>query len=333
MVSDKARLRQAALRRRDNAYRPGTQANRWSHALLFIAFTQYFNLTDFPATAISLMLFAEFLLRSYRAHKSVTNALSSLRTFHKICGFSDLAFDHFQLTQWRRALPLTVRSVPRPAPGCPFSLLVRLCSHAGGLGPRGRTFAALAATAFFSLARLSSLVPTGPGATDTTRVPLLRDLVFSQGKALLRIKWGKTAQGPGEGFWVPLRPVPHSEACPVRLLTDLLQSLVGFPSTTPLFSFRAGRGSRFLRHFNAREARGFLNDLLLVLGSGGLGFTFHSFRRGGCSLAFEGGANLADLQLLGGWKSRAIDSYYPNLLARDRAAAVLSSIATVTTIT
>ena len=168
ILSDRRRLDLAARRRTEEAFRPGTKANQNSH----VAFSLFFQERDFPATGGHLLRFAEFLMRSLRSHKSATNALSSLRTFHLQHGFSVEAFLDYRLALWKRALPATVRHVPTPARPMPVELLNTLCSLAAGLGERGAVFSALLALAFASLARLSSLVPLGAHASGQ-RGPLL----------------------------------------------------------------------------------------------------------------------------------------------------------------
>ena len=80
--SDRRRLEAAAAFRTGNAFRPGTRANHQSHLLLYTAFTAYFGLPDFPASIKAVLLFGEFLLRDFKAPKSVTNAFSSIKAFH-----------------------------------------------------------------------------------------------------------------------------------------------------------------------------------------------------------------------------------------------------------
>ena len=288
---------------------------------MYIAFCLYFNLTDFPAATGTLLIYAEFLLRTYTATKSVSNALSSLRTFHLIWGFPTLGFDNFQFLLWSRALPLTRRRAPAPAPALPLHSLRLLCARALQLGHRGRVFATLLVTAFYSLARLSSLVPPGGNPPVLGRVPLIRDLNFQPTQASLFLKWGKSAQHPSQGFWVPLYPVSDSPACPVTLLREQLHALRGESPDTPLFTYRQGT---LLFSFTLSSARAYLKSLSAAVGLSGRGFTFHSLRRGGCTLAFTTGALRSDLQQLGGWKSDAIDSYLPRYQARQRAARLLA---------
>ena len=323
--ADLWRLGRSASRRRAQAFRPGTRANQHSHALLFVAFCLYFSVPDFPATATLILLFAEFLIRGSMRPRSVTNVLSSLRTCHGVFGYSTSGFEDMRVVLWRRALPLTVRHTPSPAPPFPLELLVRLCSRARGLGRQGLALAALFSTAFFSLARLSSLLPATRSVTDFTRIPLLGDVQCGGGRARLRIKWGKAAQLVEDGFWVPLTAVEGSLACPVTLLSDLVGSLCTLPQHTPLFSYSTGAGAGRYCTLTQAGARSCLTQLLAGEGYSAGFYTFHSLRRGGCSLAFMAGAHLADLQHLGGWKSRAIDAYYPLEVARGRAARLLAS--------
>ena len=204
MFSDGRRLDAAMLQRRGKAFRPGTQANHRSVAQLYAAFALHFQTPDFPATVSSLLLFAEFLLRTYRAHRSVVNALSSLRTFHLVRGLPTDAFADYQLTLYKRALPLTVRHVPQGAAPLPFQLLEQLCSLAGAQGPAGVAFAALMAATFFSMARLSSLAPpTGGDHYDITRFPTWHDLTQAPNGVTLRIKWAKNRQEAGHSIAAP----------------------------------------------------------------------------------------------------------------------------------
>ena len=130
----------AARRRTASAFRPGTKANQRLHVLLYVAFSKFFQETDFPAAAGHLLRFAEFVLRSCRAHWSATNALASVRTFHLQCGFDVQAFADFRLVLWKRALPAMVRHVPWQAPPLPLGLLDRLCALATAIDVEGRVF-------------------------------------------------------------------------------------------------------------------------------------------------------------------------------------------------
>ena len=302
-------------------------ANRRSSVTLYAAFTLHFQLADFPAPTHSLLMFAEFLLRTYEAPKSVLNALGSLKTFHLLHGLPTFGFQDFQLSLFRRALPLTVRHIPAQAPPLPLAVLEQLCMSASGLGTEGRAFAALLATTFFSMSRLSSLAPPrGGGVYDPTRYPVVGDLQWGPEGATLLLKWAKNRQAPSQALQAPFLPLGASPACPVRLLRELGQRHGQAGPNTPLFATGDG-GGHSDSFFTAPVARGWLATLLAHLGHHRHAFTFHSIRRGASHLAFDSGARVADIQALGGWRSQAVFDYLPVGRGRDRAAAVLAAAA------
>ena len=317
----------AAARRTGNAFRPGTLANHRSHVLLYAAFALYFKLPDFPATAKSLVLFGEFLLRAFRAPKSVTNALASIRAFHLDGGLATGAFLTRQLSLFRRSLPITLRHVPARAPPLPFAVLEQLCGAARGRGEEGLVFATLLSVTFFAMVRLSSVVPASRSTYDFSRFPSFADIEAGTDGVRLRIKWGKCQQASGHDYMVPLRPLAASPACPVALLSRLTFSATGIPASTPLFSLpRRVRGTaRGTRFFTTGGARRWLASVLRQVGAQGCGYTFHSLRRGACSRAYERGAHLADLQFMGGWKGNSVELYVQAEAARERAARCLTS--------
>ena len=184
---------------------------------------------DVPAAPKTLLCFAEFLLRSFNAAKSVLNALASVRTLHTQLGASTEAFDGQALRYWKRALPFTIRSVVSQAPPLPISVLVKLCTLAHSLGDRGRVFAALLSTTFFSMARISSLLPTSMTAFDPTRSPCLADVTFTGNSCTLLIRWGKNLQDTAQAYRVPLLPFEPAAACPVANLKVLVR-LLGQPT-------------------------------------------------------------------------------------------------------
>ena len=320
-------LRRAAWRRRQ-AFRPGTRANIRSHVLLFTAFAREFGARDFPASTSTLLAFAEFLLVSFTAEKSVLNALASVRHFHLDCGLPTEAFDDRALLLWRRALPLTFRSQRAQAQALPLELLRQLCQLSRLLGVKGEVLATLMAVLFASMARLSSLLPHTRGAFDVSRHPTCRDVIDRGGLCLLRIKWAKAHQHTEQGFWVPLMRRQDTDVCPVVAL-ERLRALRGSTGLAggPLFFLPCEKGAHggSGAPLTMPVARAWLAVLLAGMGRHPREFSFHSFRRGACTLAFANGASEGDIMQLGGWRSSAVRAYFPALDARKRAAVKLST--------
>ena len=289
-----------------------------------MAFAIYFRFVDFPTGVDTLLSFGEFLLRSFTAPKSVINATSSVRRFHVDWGFHAGAFDTVDWARWKRALFLTVRSVPTQTPPMPFGLLVDLCGMARRMGDKGVTMAAFLTVAFHTLARASSLLAGGRGDYDHTRLPTLAD-VRSTGQGFdFNMKWDKTHQSSHAAFSVPLLPRGSSAACPVRAVRGLVRRASGTTVSGPLFAtpVKGGQGM-VLVPLTVVKARFWLRTLLQLRGIPERKYTLHSLRRGGCTSAYRGGAAVSELKSLGGWASNAVHLYHSQRDARIRAARAL----------
>ena len=302
-------------------------ANRHSHGLLYVAFSIYFAFPDFPAAVSTLLCFAEFLLRSFTAAKSVLNALASVRALHTEGGFDTAAFDQPALLKWKRALPFTLRIAPSPSSAPTRGHTCRVLQIRSLFGEKGEGFRSFAVSNFLFDGPHFFPTPVSLTGFDRSRLPCLADVFLEDGRCSLFLKWAKNRQGPEQGFRVPLLPFGAEVACPVRNLTWLLGVLRSAPLSTPLFSFPGHRGSSRgagRQGFTIRLARTWLSCFNEVLALQGQKYTFHSFRRGACTLAHERGAAVSDLQSLGGWRSEAVTEYFSADSARRRAASCLT---------
>ena len=309
------------------AFRPGTRRNHFTHWRLYFAFCGHFNLPDLPATTSNLVLFAEFLARSFRAPKSITNALASLRHLHRAFDFDLAPFEAYPLTLFVRALPLTLRHTPNPAPPCTLAQLKRLVAALDTMGLGGLVLKALCLTGFYGFARVSSLVPPGL-PFDSSRYPTLTDVQQAGKGLLLRIKFAKNAQDAAQWFAVPLLPLKCSPCCPVLALRRLCQLAQPAPPSTPLFRWpvRTATGELVLGGpLTAPVARRWFSVALREAGLAGANLTFHSLRRGACTLASQRGAQFHQLQASGNWRSDAVRSYFSPLPDRLRVAGLLAS--------
>ena len=311
--------------RQSKAFAPGTAANHTSHLRLYLSFALHFELAPFPASLRTLLTFIEFLAGAYTSPKAVTNVLASVRFFHEREGFTLLLFQHLKVRLAVRSLAFTMRVHVKQAPPFPQTLLQPLVRAAGAFGPWALAFRALVVLAFYTFARLGSLVPARALGFDPTRFPVVGDLRVSGARAFLRLKYSKTRQSADGGFWVPLAST-GSPPCPVHYARELLSRATrcDLQQQAPLLaallpSAKAGRP------LAQSQARTFLSQALGAVGLPATAFSFHSFRRGGCSLAFERGATEADLALHGDWRSDAIRAYYPAAVARDRVASTLAA--------
>ena len=323
-ISDLLSLKTAADRRRYLALCPGTHANHNTHLLHYVRFCTFFSLLDFPAAPNTLCLFAEFLIRSYKSPTSVLNALSSVKFFHLLGHFDVTAFSNFRFLLTRRAIPRSFNFVQHPTSGLDLTQLKSLCNLARSLGVQGKVFATLCITLFFSMARLSSFLPSSLSVFDHTKIVTLGDISVTKFGFNLKLNWSKTDQNFGRGIIIPLLKARDPALCPVLALSDLINILpLNVKSSIPLFSWVLGQDGP-LHSFTISMARLWLSRLCKLL-KWNSHITFHDFRRGSCRLAYDKGADLYAIKALGNWKSDCIDIYLPSHSARLRAATKLVS--------
>ena len=286
-----------------------------------------YTLPDVPASPRVLTLFVEFLLRTFRSPKSVTNTLASVHHLHLQLGAPVHAFTHYRVLSTIRALPLTVRHLPSPALPVTPALLKRLAFASREWAFKGLVFFSLCTIAFHTLARLSSLVPPSP-RFDPSRYPTFGDLSPSGSGFLLTVKFAKNAQALADSFTVLILPSTDPVVCPVAAILALRAAAGHPPPNTPLFHWPTKVDASAclpLPSLSAPEARRCLKQLLRKIGCSPSAVTFHSFRRGGCTTAALRGAAVGDLQALGHWHSDAVRAYFPALPAQLRAARLLTS--------
>ena len=139
-----------------------------------------------------------------------------------------------------------------------------------GVG-EGEVVSALLAVCFFTMARLSSLVPESAAAFDPTRQPILADLQPEREGFRINLKWSKTRQVAAEANWTPLLPVLGSAACSTDAARFLRGRGRGLPRSSPLFSLPGSRsqGTSALVSLTIPQARKWLGRLLWALGEMG----------------------------------------------------------------
>ena len=307
--------------------RPGTHANHLSHLLSFLRFCLHFQLTDLPSSTDTLSVFAEFLLQSGRAPNSVLNTLSSIKYFHLVKGLSMAGFESFNYRMLRLAIPRSIKHLPSGATPIDKNILDLIAVNALKFGRQGLAFACLCLVSFYTMARLSSLVPLHAFDLDLQRTLLLSDVVSHNNGFDICVKWGKTDQPPTKGIVVPIVKTQNSRhLCPVAFLSNLIKNLKPCnPAVTPLFAWHAKSSSAGVRFFTVSSARWWLQRMLRLINKSQLGYTFHSFRKGSCQLAYNAGANLADIKFMGNWRSDAIKQYLPADSARLRTSKILAN--------
>ena len=108
---------------------------------------------------------------------------------------------------------------------------------------------------------------------------------------------------------IPLAASSGSPLCPVAAITSLLANLKGvtLAKSQPLFTYVDVNGElKYLCHTSFVKL---LRDILKLCSLDSSLYSGHSFRRGGCTFAFQLGISPVLIKLRGDWKSNAYERY------------------------
>ena len=119
---------------------------------------------------------------------------------------------------------------------------------------------------------------------------------------LLYYKYSKTNQHASKVSWIPIQCV-KDERFNLKKYLSLVLGNVKMSKSSPLFSFNN-------RDFHTRNSLvRLLDNCIFEAGLSFRDFSWHSFRRGAASFAFELGLPDSSVQLLGDWSSSAFQNY------------------------
>ena len=312
-----------AAARRANSLRPGTKKNLLNYFRVFLSFCLYYRLDPLALTPCTVCAYIEFLLNYFKCPGTVRNYISGVTTFYAWLGKDTGIFYNFQVNQMLRAMDLTLRYTPAEKHILTIPELHQLVQACKLLGCNCAMFRSFLSLLFFSMLRVSSLLPYVASSFDPTRHPLLNDVQFTQRGLRLRLKWAKNLQASKDALFVPIFKHTIQGICPVLALQTYFATLRGTLSDRPLFLVTTPKGS--VTFLTISRANLWLRLLISNTALAGQKVGFHSFRRGACNSAFNKGAPISDIKVFGCWKSDAMLGYLHQAPAQLRVASLLAN--------
>ena len=297
-LADDARARQR------QAHRPGTNAARESAVRLFLAFCNKTNISYKRISYHHVCWYIEYLARHYKSPSSVSNAISSLRTFYTLAGLPTRPLNHLRVQLALRAVSVNMRHVPSPpGPASPAILKAALARLAGSHRPHAMRLAIL--LMYVGFLRQSSLVPPSVAKFDPTRHLTMQDVYPVEGGLHVNIKWTKTKQSSADATHIILPPTSDPLVCPVRAFKSYIAVAPAHHTpTAPLL--RHPDGNTLTVPYVRRQ----WDQLLRRAAIQGPRVSLHSLRKGGANFTYNDcQANLNDVMTHGTWRSQAVRAY------------------------
>lgn len=270
----------------------------------YLAFCEHFNLTAINPSVDTICMYTEFLARSFKSSKAIVNYVSAVRLLHKLVGVQASSLHCFELDLMLRAMSVTLdRTLPCRQP-VSIGLLSSLCQLCEKLDTLGTVVKCVFLFAFFGFLRISNVVPSAAAKFDRTRHLCGGDVFTTTTGLDIIIKWSKTRQTRFGGHTITLPRLPGHPLCPVAAYRDMTR-VVPTGANKPLFRF-PGKSRQPL---TGPILRAILHCLVESLGLAAGQITFHSFRKGGASLCYNKGVQLAHIKQHGDWQSDSVWRY------------------------
>ena len=268
----------------------------------FLAFLVAAGLSHNQVNVSIILAFLEYLVENGLSPDNIANYIAAIRAMFITYSLPTRPLRHEKLQLFMKAIRLNKPFTPN-IPTIITEHMLTSILIACELFQNPLVFKALYSFAFFSFLRMSNLLPHTVAAFDITRQLCRGDIFFSDTGATVLLKWSKTLQDRREVRTIVVLDLGDSPLCPCTLLKTMLKVVPG-NNNAPLFSiYQKGK----IVTLTDSVARKHLKALASSLKFPHL--TFHMFRKGGTTWAFQHGVSLQDIMAHGTWSSQAIWKY------------------------
>ena len=160
-------------------------------------------------------------------------------------------------------------------------------------------------TGFFAFFRLSNLAPHSLATFDASRHLTGHDVFFTKKFVKILIKWSKTIQQRDTVQCITLPKLRDSSICPFMAIKALFNL---YPMSPHTFLFQIPTPSALVPLTDSRVRKS-LKIVNKKLGFHPAHFTFHDFRRGGATFAFNAQIPIQAIKRHGTWSSNCVWRY------------------------
>ena len=264
----------------------------------------YFELRIFPASALILVWYVQFLSRSLKAHGSIVSYLSGVKTLHTLLNYNTDNFHSFLLKLTLRGLWRSNPHIVKKAKPITPQILRDIYTTLDFNDPADVIFGGICVLAFMLIFRKSNLIPNKINRFDPHRQLKHSDCVITNDRKrlIVGIRWAKNHQFTKELLTFPLSALDNSVLCPIRAVENI-RKLKPYDEDDHIFQLPEG-GS-----FTYRRFQSVLREKLKLIGEDAYAFSSHNFRRGATTFSFHCVVPLPMIKLLGNWTSDAFLSY------------------------
>jgi integrase len=274
-----------------------TKATYKSQLTSFLSFCNNYGYTAIPASTLTLCRYVAFLSSRLKCN-SIHQYLNAVRLLHVHNGFSNPLDNNIRLRAVLKGLQRVMgRVVSRKSP-ITVDILLRIRQVLQLSIVENASFWASCLIAFYGMLRKSSVFPPKGGYLKIHNVH-----VYKWG-VILVLNYSKTVQCKERQHSIPLPWSKQALLCPARALLYAWKKGHCSSATDPMLPVVLNNALiPYTRHSFDNKLRSIMSQLGLV------GYSGHSFRRGGASHALRCGVPAEIIMAQGDWRSLAYLDY------------------------
>ena len=203
-------LRQEVFVTRQSAFAQGTYKNYLTQWRSYQLFCLWFKQPAIPCSLDSLILYAQFLGRSFKSVRLIMNYLYGVQVLHLLHDAQFPNLSEFQFRLFARGLSKRLPHIPKQAEPVTPVILLALYPF---IDMHVKCHVALWASflyAFFMMARKSNIVPPSKLKFDPQLYLCHGDITVCNAYVKVSMRWSKTNQDRSRFVTVPLPAIPGS---------------------------------------------------------------------------------------------------------------------------
>jgi hypothetical protein len=176
----------------------------------------YFEFVPIPTSVQILMLYAQFLSRSFKSVDSIRNYNSAIKLLHLYLEYPQFESFHFK-SILKGLSKLNLHCPNQAQPITPY-MLCDIFKHFDMSSLIDATVWCLCLHAFYLMFRKSNLVPDTVATFDSEKQLCRKNFTFNERRNVLMItiQWSKTIQFGERTLVIPLVSIPDSPLCPFQ---------------------------------------------------------------------------------------------------------------------
>ncbi len=288
------------------AFAQGTSLNLRSQWRTYLTFCSYYGLDPLPASAADMCRYIIHLSHSLTTYQSIKNYLHGVTVLHKGYGVPCSFMSSFDVKLVLQSVKRNLLKAPNAKLPILPQMLLQFRRSLNLSKPLHATLWAAFLLAFFGFFRKANVVPPSPSRFDPAS-HLARGTVIRTDYGLsIQLSKTKTIQFHQRVLTIPISAIPNHPLDPVAAYHHMC-SLIPAPAEAPAFVYPDSRG--VLTTLTHATFQSNLRTLLRSIGLEPNHYSGHSFRRGGCSFAFQANVPSELIQQHGDWRSHAYRRY------------------------